>query len=128
MSCNVNGKNGVATVELAVTLPLMLFFFLASVEISSRVNLKQSATAAAYESARRASANGGTKGDALSAFHDVVDVRGIQNAQVDFVPNSNWTRGQTISVTVRIPITNNLWIDSMFGGEDIRSTVVFVRQ
>jgi len=128
MKRHTKKRTGVATVEMAITLPLMLFFFLASVEISSRVNLKQSATAAAYESARRASANGGTKGDAISAFNDVATVRGINNAQIQFQPDSNWTRGQPIAVTVRVPITNNLWIDNMFGGQDIQSTVVFVRQ
>lgn len=79
-------RRGIAVVEVAVTLPVLVMLVLASIEASNAVFLKQSLTIAAYESARTLSSTGGTEAKAVARFNEVLSARGISSATYSITP------------------------------------------
>ncbi len=120
---------GSATVELAVTLPVLVLFFFSTVEISSRMHLKQTATSTAYEAARRVTAIGGGDSDGKAVANSVLSARNISNAEVTFLPGSfDCIRGTEVTVVVEIPFENNLPFGTLFSGSSVKSSVTFIKQ
>lgn len=95
---------GAATVEAAITLPLLFVFVFGSIELSNGIFLKQSLTIAAYEGARTATRAGGTAAQAQQRIEDVLTSRGISGQTITITPNVNTAtpRGTMVTVTVRV--------------------------
>ncbi|KLU07159.1 putative transmembrane protein [Rhodopirellula islandica] len=79
-------RSGVATVEFAVCLPVLILLVFGSIEASSMIFLKQSLNVAAYESTREAIRDGRSNADAAARARAVLDSRGIIGYQITF-PN-----------------------------------------
>ncbi|MFG0265013.1 MAG: TadE/TadG family type IV pilus assembly protein [Rhodopirellula sp. JB055] len=79
-------RSGVATVEFAVCLPILILLVFGSIEASSMIFLKQSLNVAAYESTREAIRDGRSNADAEARARAVLDSRGIVGYQITF-PN-----------------------------------------
>ncbi len=94
-------RRGVAAVEFAVCLPLLVLLVFGSIEASALIFLKQSLHVAAYESARAAVEPGTDQRSATAAAIDILNSRGVVGFDLDF-PGGDpaaVTRGTPIRVT-----------------------------
>lgn len=102
-------RRGVATVELALVLPVLLILIFGTLEICQRLLLRESAAVAAYETARLAARRHATAEEAISRGLSILEGRGIDGGSVQLSPTSlvNASTGEELQVTVAIPIEDN---------------------
>lgn len=84
---NPTGKQGIAAVECAVALPVLLLIVAASVDICNLIFLRQHLTVAAYEGARTAINKNTDLEDVEAQVQTILDERGIV-AEVTVSPNN----------------------------------------
>jgi Flp pilus assembly protein TadG len=122
---------GMAVVEFAVCLPILVLVVFGSIEACNAIYLKQAATASAYEAVRVATGTGGTQVAGRTRGEEILAARSIQNATLTFTPADEalWNRGTPVSVQVSVPATNNLGgISMFFHGKNMQSAIVMVKQ
>jgi TadE-like protein len=104
-----DSRNGVAAVEFAVCLPVLVLIVFGMIEASNAIYLKHALTIGAYEVARSVSEPGGLESDAETRFNEVMSARGIENATFTINPSIDSTvlPGTPISVTVQAPANSN---------------------
>jgi Flp pilus assembly protein TadG len=123
-------RAGVAAVEFAVCLPLMMLITFGAIEAANGIYLKQIATQVAYEAARVASTPGCTDADARSVAEQILSARKVKDAQVVISPQvtAKTQSGTEIMVTVTAPSNSNayapLWY---FRDAQLTARVVMVR-
>lgn len=112
-------RNGAATAELALCLPLMITLVFACIETCSMIFVKQSLTIAAYEGARSALSPGATSADVRDTCNLILNDRNIQNANVSISPTliESALPGEYLTVTIDAPCDEN----SLFRGFFFRS-------
>ena len=100
---------GVATVELALCLPVLALLVFGSIEAASFIFLKQSLQVAAYETAREAISIGAVEADAAGRATAILSSRSIRDANVRFAsgPLVSTVRGQQVVVEVSAPTRTN---------------------
>ncbi len=131
MSCTRSPRRGVATIETAVTLPLLAFLTFGSIELSNMMFLRQSMTIASYEGARSASRAGGSQSLAETTIQELLNVRGVTAYSVQFNPaiTTATPRGSMIQVTVSTtPSSISYAPFRLFSGNSISSSTTMVRQ
>jgi len=118
-------RQGVATVEFAIVLPVLIALTMGTMDVCSIYFLKESAVLAAYEGARQGVARGRTNDHVVSRITNFLDQRNIQyDANVVEFSSPGFTNAETLeNVTVRvtIPTQGNLLIPSGILG-DLRLT------
>jgi Flp pilus assembly protein TadG len=123
-------RRGVATVELAVCLPVILLLVVGAIEGSNFIFLKQAVTAAAYESAQTVSRGGGTKVKAENRAVQVLSARSIDQPTVTFSPANPdaVARGQSVTVTISAPVSaNSIGLDWFFDNQTVTASVCMLR-
>ena len=102
-------RSGVATVEFAVCLPVLVLLVFGSIEASSFIFLKQGLAVAAYETTREAVRVGSDSGAASARGQDILNSRGINDASISIPIGevSEIERGQEIIVEVSAPTSTN---------------------
>ena len=116
---------GVAAVELAICLPLLVVFTFASIELCSALYLRQSLTIAAYEGVRVACHPQGLEADATQSVNRILTERRINGGQITFTPTAidGVADGTLIRVTVRAPAaSNSLLRFGLFGSNQISAS------
>ena len=100
---------GVATVELAFCLPVLILLVLGSIETCNVVFQKQTMAAAAYEAARMAIRQDTTSAEARSIAEQVLTARRINARTVTFSPSdiTNLPRGTNFTVNISAPADQN---------------------
>jgi len=100
---------GVATVELALCLPVLVLLVFGSIEAASFIFLKQSLHVAAYEGIREAIRAGSSDADATSRSTAILNSRFVRDGNVRFTSGSvaSVPRGQQIVVEVSAPTRTN---------------------
>jgi Flp pilus assembly protein TadG len=124
-------RRGVATIETAVTLPLLAFLTFGSIELSNMMFLRQSMSIASYEGARSATRPGGSQGLAATKIQEVLTARGVASFSVAFNPTITTAtpRGTMIQVTVTTPTTSISYAPfRLFSGSTVSSSSTMVRQ
>lgn len=124
-------RKAMAVVEFAVCLPILVIVVFGSIEACNAIYLKQAATASAYEAVRVATGTGGTQTAGQLRGEEILAARSIVGATLTFSPGNeaSWNRGSPVSVQVSVPASNNLGgINMFFQGQNMRSTVVMVKQ
>ncbi|TWU59911.1 TadE-like protein [Rubripirellula tenax] len=108
-------RSGVATIEFAIVLPLLITLTLGTIDVCSVMFLKESAVLAAYEGARQGVGRGRTNTDVVNRVTEFLDERGVQYSAGSVCTFS--TPGfesaatlQNVTVTVNIPTAGNLLI------------------
>jgi len=98
-------QRGIAAVELALTLPILVTFVFSSIEVSNLIFLRQALLSSSYEAARVSIRNNATNASATASANAVLAARGISGATVAFNPSDVATvsRGTPITVTVTAP-------------------------
>jgi Flp pilus assembly protein TadG len=119
-------RHGVATVELAVCLPVLLLLVVGAIEGSNFIFLKQAVTAAAYESAQVITRVGGTKANADLRANQILTARSIDKSTISYSPsNPNVAgRGELITVSVSAPVSaNSIGLDWIFDKQTVTASV-----
>jgi Flp pilus assembly protein TadG len=127
-------RSGLATVELAVCLPLLLTLTLATVDVCSAIFVKESLTIAAYEGARVGAMRGATNNDVTTAVRTFLDQRGIKysSASVVTISAPGFSSAKTlehVTVTVTVPCADNLSSPKkLFKDKNLQSSVTVRKQ
>ncbi|TWT80988.1 TadE-like protein [Planctomycetes bacterium CA13] len=102
-------RRGVAAVEFAVCLPVLVILVFGSIEASSFIFLKQSLAVAAYEGAREAALSDSTPDTARDRAVNILNARNVVDFAVSFPENlpDNAVRGELVAVEVSAPTQTN---------------------
>ena len=95
-------KRGIATVEFAICLPVLVLIILGSLEACNLIFLKQALTEAAYQGAIVAMRPNATEADVTARIQSILDARDIQQASI-VIANGNFAgvnSGDIFSVRV----------------------------
>lgn len=123
-SCKRN-RRGVATVEFAVCLPVLVLLVFGSIEASSFIFLKQSLNVAAYEGIREAVRLDGDNASGDSRAVNILSSRGVNDFSVSFPggETSGLPRGSDVVIEVTAPTSTN----SPLAGQFIPNRIVTAR-
>jgi Flp pilus assembly protein TadG len=127
---NDSSRSGLAVVELAICLPLMVMLTFGAIEAANAIYLKQTLVTAAYEAARTATALGATQKDGEDRYSEVVNAVGMKGSAITFTPQikSDTPSGTAIKVTVTAPADSNSFsIRRFMKGTTLRATVTMPR-
>ena len=105
-------RRGVATVEFAVCLPVIVLVVLGSIEAASMLFLRQAMIQSAYEGAKVAILRNADNGDAIAAAEAVIQGRQLDGVTISFDPLdiAAAVPGDTIRVTASAPGDANSFI------------------
>lgn len=115
----VEHRSGVAAVEFALCLPLLMILVFGSIEAANAIYLRQAMTIAAYESVQVASAFGGTEPEAIARGEEILATFEVKDATISVKPKitSNIKGGTPITVTVEAPTNSNALGPAWFFGD-----------
>lgn len=111
-------RTGVAAVEFAVCLPVLVLVVMGSIEACTMVFLKESLTVAAYEGSRVALQPAATQADVVARCQEVLTERNVQGGTVQVNPADIVATppGDSIQVQVSAPCESNAVIPVWFYG------------
>jgi Flp pilus assembly protein TadG len=123
-------REGLAVVELAICLPLMVMLTFGAIEAANAIYLKQTLVTAAYEAVRTATALGATQADGQTRYQEIVDAVGMKGTAITFSPQikADTPSGTAIKVTVTAPADSNSFsIRRFMKGTILKATVTMPR-
>ncbi|WP_186776378.1 TadE family protein [Rubripirellula reticaptiva] len=107
-------RSGIATIEFAIVLPVLLTLTIGTIDVCSVMFLKESAVLAAYEGARQGVGRGRTNADVTTRVQEFLDERNVQyDAGVCTFSSPGFESAATlenVTVTVNVPTAGNLLI------------------
>jgi Flp pilus assembly protein TadG len=112
-------RHGTVSVEVALTLPILLLFMFGAIEFSRMNMLRNTAENASYEGARHAALPGATKQKVKAAAQNVLDLLSVKNATINVNPGNITNSTEEVQVKVSIPIADNTWILPMFSADKV---------
>lgn len=121
---------GVAAIETALILPLLVILVFGAVELSNAIFMQQSLNMAAYEAAKVITRPGDNNTLATTRCQEVLTVRKISTYTLTITPavTATTARGTQITVTVQAPASNLSYGPLRFmSGRTVRSSAVMVR-
>lgn len=124
-------RQGLAVVELAIYLPLLILLVFGSIDCCTMIYLKHSLTVASYEGARVALQSGSNSGDVTAASATFLAMRQVQGANITTTPaNVNSAQpGDVVTVRVSAPCAANAMVVSkFFGGTTLASTTTVIKE
>jgi len=104
-------RRGVAAVEAAVTLPILVVLVLGAIEAANAIFLKQTMTIATYETAKVATSANGTEALAELRCQEVLASRGITDFDLTLTPagvNATTPQGTQVTVTLTIDADSSI--------------------
>lgn len=123
-------RKGAATVEFAIALPILLFFIFSGIEFA-RVNMiRNTATNAAYEGARKGIVPGATTGECLATCNQTLALLSLNGAAVSAVPATILPDTEFVTVTVSVPInsSNSFVTPRFYMGKSINASITLPRE
>ncbi|QDT04660.1 TadE-like protein [Rubripirellula lacrimiformis] len=125
------GRRGVAAVEFAVCLPVLVLLVFGAIEASSFIFLKQSLNVAAYESIRESIRVGNDNASGVSRGTNILTSRSVNDFAISF-PNGeagDASRGDEIVVEVSAPtLTNSPLAGQFIPNRILTARVVMVKE
>lgn len=124
-------RQGAATIELAVCLPMLILLCFGSIQAASMMFLRQALVQSAYEGAKVAARDEGTNAGAIDAINAVAAGRNIQGLQITFTPSdiTSVPDGDLIRVTVTAPSDpNSLFPIAPFQGVTLGAEAVMAKE
>ena len=121
--------SGSASVEMALTLPLVFALCFAAVEFG-RVNMiRNSMENAAYEGAREGIVPGATAADCENAATSLLTAVGIQDFDVNVTPTVIQDDTPEVTVTITVQLDANSFVaNSYFAGETMTRSSTLSRE
>lgn len=118
-------RRGVAAVEFAVCLPVIILLVFGAIEASSFIFLKQSLNVAAYEGIRESIRTGSANADGINRAQNILSSRNVRGFDVRFplgeAGESN--RGDEIVIEVTAPTAPN----SPLAGQFVMNRILTAR-
>ncbi|MEM8677771.1 MAG: TadE family protein [Planctomycetota bacterium] len=113
-------RRGAVAVEMAMTLPLLLFIVFASVEFGRMNVIRHSVDNAAYEAARKVIVPGATAADADREARQLMNIVGARGVTVQLTPAVIQLDTPEITVEVSVRADQNGFIvPQFFGGKQL---------
>lgn len=101
-------RQGVAVVELAVCLPLLIALLLGTIEACHMIHLKQDLSVVSYEGARVGTLPGSSRAAVEAQCELLLEDRGIAGYSVGMSADpATLDRGSLLTVTVEVPCNRN---------------------
>ncbi|MEQ8847324.1 TadE family protein [Botrimarina sp.] len=124
-------RRGVETVELALSLPILVTILFGTLECCELLFTKQSIAVAAYESGRVAARRDATTEAVTNRFNQIVAARRLVGATMTLTPGdlSALSIGEEIRIDVTAPVAENSTSQIVLAAlPDLQETVTFVRE
>ena len=116
-------------VEFALTASLLFMFFMASLDFARANLLRHTINNAAFEGARIGIIPGATAADCIAESNRLLAMGFVTSATVTVTPSTIEDDTEAISVTVTVPLAENLWAASVFfGTSEMSRTSTIVRE
>ncbi len=102
-------RSGIACVELAFVLPVLLILVLGTIEVCQRIFLRQSAVIVAYEAARLAVRSTSSNADVLQRCQTMLTQRRVNGGVITITPANLQAQapGTQVQIHIEIPWANN---------------------
>lgn len=116
-SFHVPFQRGVAAVELALVLPLIVLLLGGAIELGRAVMVAHTLQEAAQAGCRVYSVEGTTQSDALAIINTAMSQAGLTNPTVTFLPSSKAAVDvpmEPVKVTVTLSYANVAWLPVLF--------------
>lgn len=124
----VNQRQGVATVELAVCLPVIVLLLFGSMQACDLIYLRHSLTTAAYEGSLELSRPDATTATVKARIDQVLGFRNVSSGTAKLEPGgidiAEAPIGTPVTVIVEAPVSKNLTLSGFFSMTD-KVTVSF---
>ncbi len=104
-------RAGVAVIETAVTLPLIMLFAVALIQFVNMIFLRQKVTSACYIGMQKLSQLSATESSVRDAVGAILTTRGVTNATIEILPAgvlNTASLGTEFSIRIRAPFSSNL--------------------
>jgi len=124
-------RRGVATVEFAVCLPIIVLVVFGSIEAASMLFLRQAMIQTAYEGAKVAILHDGTNAEANAATESVIRGRNLRDVTITYDPLdvSDARPGDVVRVTASVPGDANSFIPfGPFKNKIVAAEAVMVKE
>jgi Flp pilus assembly protein TadG len=123
-------RRGAATVEFAMTAPILFALVLGAVEFSRANMLVHTTSIAATEAARRSIVPGATVNEVRLKALDELENVGVVDASVEVLPATltEDTTQVTVNLTVPVSLRNGYGISRVFLGKQVFKTVTLQRE
>ncbi len=102
-------RSGATVVEFALSLPIVLLFFWASLEFARAAILQHAIDNAAYEACRTVVVPGGTVAEASTAANKILNTFSINGATVTVTPNPITEQTTQVTCMVSAPASSSMW-------------------
>lgn len=124
-------RRGVAAVEFAVCLPVLVLLVFGAIEASSFIFLKQALTVAAYEGVRETVRVGSNNANGVDRAQNILTTRTVSDFSINF-PNgesSSADRGDEIVIEVSAPTaTNSPLAGQWLANQTLTARIVMVKE
>ena len=123
--------SGVAAVEAALCIPLILILMLGTLEITSGLYLRESLSVCSFEACRTGTRRRSTAADVQARATEVLADRGVTGATVTITPSSFDALSSLDQFTVAISAPtagNSIFIFDNLANRTIQSSVTMVRE
>ena len=123
-------RRGVAAVEFAVCLPVLVVLVLGTIECTNMIFVQQSMHVVAYEGIRTAVNPGSLNSDVATRCNQVVAERGLRNVTTTTIPADVTTvaPGQPITMRVQLPYARNSVTGMGYFSNQLTALVVMVKE
>ena len=95
-------RRGIAAMEFAVCLPIVLVLVIGTIEACSMIYLKQSLSIAAYEGARASIKPSATTADVEAACNQILTSRNVKGATIKINPSDFETQPVQTWIKIRV--------------------------
>lgn len=114
-----NDRQGVAVVEMALTLPILFLLLFACYEFGRANMIRHTAQAAAYEAARVVIVPGATVAEAEGTAEFFLSTVGVRTFDLDVQPGVIDDETETVSVVVTVAMRDNSLIGLLFNENSV---------
>ena len=125
-------RQGIATTELALCLPIVIALMLGVIETCTVIFLKETVTLSAYEGSRAGIQKDGTDQEAVDAVTSFLDSRGIEydedNISISSPSFDDAEAMEHVTVTVTVPCEGNTYSGWIFTGRSVSASVTMRKE
>lgn len=118
-------RRGVATVEVAITFPVLMLILLFSIEVARLNTLRNILESAAYEGARRGIVPGATVEDIEAAALAITQQSQAKDVVITTNPTVITSSTQSLTVSIDVPLASNSWVGKPTSRHMVRSCTLF---
>jgi len=107
-------RRGAAVVEFAITVPILLAFFIFLWEFARAEMIRHTIVTAAYEGARQGIVEGAQREEVEQTIDGIIRAVGIRDAQVDVSPRTILPTTDAVHVEITVPLSRNAVVVPFF--------------